>query len=261
MCQCNVFASLQFDGIVIIYPACSRTGGSTAGNRTAFHIEATFANCGIDGRGYATCSDSLVRISSSWRVHLAGCGVAGQGNSCTAAACGVDFNGSYARAVGRYFSSGICTVNKFERIARLHSLRRASSSGHLKTAAHSIQTAVQYVQCVADIVFSDSITAGIGQVISGRSEGAVRFQCCTAAQISGYTFTDITNYVLGGVKLATVNRIGGSSRYFARSYLFDLTVANGHRTIGGIADIRIVQSVYIFRSGLVCGGNGGRTRT
>ncbi|SKO44825.1 Uncharacterised protein [Mycobacteroides abscessus subsp. massiliense] len=61
------------------------------------------------------------------------------------------------------------------------------------------------------------------------------------------------------MKLATVNRIGGSSRNFARTYLFDLTVTNGHRTVGGIADIRIVQSVYIFRSGLVCSSNGSRT--
>ena len=142
MCQCNVFASLQFDGIVIIYPACSRTGGSAAADSTTFHIEATFADRGIDGRGHATCSDSFVRISSSRRVHLAGCGVASQGDGCTAAACGIDFNGSYTRTVGRYFSGGIRAVDEFERIARFHSLRRASSSGHLKTAAHSIQTAV-----------------------------------------------------------------------------------------------------------------------
>ena len=66
---------------------------------------------------------------------------------------------------------------------------------------------------------------------------------------------------MGGVKLATVNRIGGSSQNFARPYLFDLTVANGHRTVGGIADICIVQSVYIFRSGLVCSSNGYRIRS
>ena len=66
---------------------------------------------------------------------------------------------------------------------------------------------------------------------------------------------------MGGVKLATVNRIGGSSRNFARPYLFDLTVTNGHRTVGGIASICVAQSVYGFRSGLVRGGNGGRTRT
>ena len=173
MCQCNVFASLQFDGIVIIYPACSRTGCSAAGNGTAFHIKTAFSNRGIDGRSHATCSNSFVRISSSWCVHLAGCGVASQGDGCTAAACGVDFNGGYARAVGRYLSGGICTVNKFERIARFHSLRRTSSSGHLKTPAHSIQTAVQYVQCIADIVFSDSITASISQIVGGCGKRTV----------------------------------------------------------------------------------------
>ena len=66
---------------------------------------------------------------------------------------------------------------------------------------------------------------------------------------------------MGGVKLAAVNRIGGSSRNFARPYLFDLTVADSYGTVGGIASICVVQSVYGFRSGLVRGGNGSRTRT
>ena len=254
MYQCNVFASLQFDSIVIIYPACSRTGGSAAGNRTAFHIETAFSNRSIDGRSHAACSSGFVCIRSGRRVHLAGSGVVGQRN-CS----GIDFHGSYARAVGRYLSGGICTVNKFERIARFHSLRRTSSSGHLKTAAHSIQTAVQYVQRVADIIFANRITVGISQVVGGSGKRTIWFQGRAAAQISSHTFTDIADYILGGVKLATVNRIGGSSRNFARPYLFDLTVANGHRTIGGIADICIVQSVYIFRSRLVGSSNGSRT--
>ena len=189
---------------------------------------------------------------------MAGCSVAGQGNGCTAA-CGVDFNGGHTRAVGRYFGSGICTINKFESIARLDVLRRTSSCGYLKTATHIIQTAVQYVQRIADVVFANHITISISQAVGGSGKRTIWFQGRAAAQISSHTFTDIADYILGGVKLATVNRIGGSSRNFARTYLFDLTVANGHRTVGGIADICIVQSVYIFRSGLVGSSNGSRT--